>query len=207
MTNGRVLWFRCFADVPGVGYPGDPQRRSRLPERDFVPELDRRISRREREPSLRWPASDDEYPSGSPVYRLASELDPAESSAQVRERVLSALELPGEVKDYHFALQGAAELLYKRRRQEPENLAFVEWLAWFNVRLVEAYHELFLTSHQGQTYYLQVFALGFLLKLHEREGYWHEALALAERFSRFRPHFDTPTELRARVAQLRAEHG
>lgn len=204
MSRGGALWYRCFADVPGVGYLGDAQRRIRLPQRDAVPELNEFDFDGRHHTSLSW-----RTPSGStsasPVHEIAFGDLAKESSAQVREVVLSALELPGEPMDYHFAMQHAAELLYKRRRTEPAFLPFVEWLAWFDARLVETHEALFRIS-ENSAEYLSVFALDFLVDLHEREGYLHEALALAERFARFRPNDSTVIKLRERVAQLRTEY-
>jgi hypothetical protein len=80
----------------------------------------------------------------------------------------------------------------------------VEWLAWYDVKLVEAHESLFrISPHRAE--YLSVFAFDFLVELHEREGYLHEALALAERFAHFRVAAGTFGELRARVALLRSE--
>lgn len=83
-------------------------------------------------------------------------------------------------------------------------MPFVEWLAWFDARLVETHEELFRVNEHS-TEYLSVFALGFLVDFHEREGFLREALVLADRFARFRPRVDI-SELRARVGLLQAEH-
>lgn len=204
MVRDDGTWFRSFAEVPGVGYPGDPQRRARLHDRNVVPEVRAYNFDGQKTVSLMWRTAEGST-SASPARRLGCDDIRGESSAHTRERVLSALELPGELMDYHFLMQSAAESLYKRRRHEPQQLAFVEWLAWFDVRLVETHESLFRISPDKEEY-LSVFALDFLSGLHEREGYLQEALALAERFSRFRRNQDAITQLRARVAQLRAEH-
>lgn len=201
-SGGR--WFRCFAEVPGVGYTGDAQRRARLPDRNVVPSVHEFAFDGEPTISLSWPTPEGST-SASPAHRLAFDDFRDEPTPLLRERVLNALELPGEVMDYHFALQTVAEALFRRRRREPLNLPLVEWLAHLDARLVETHEPLFRVSPQSEDY-LSVFALDFLVRLHEREGFLHEALALAERFARFRPRFDTVSALRARVASLRAEH-
>jgi hypothetical protein len=127
-----------------------------------------------------------------------------ESSLAARERVLNALELPGEVLDYHFALQGVAEMLHRRRRTESEVLPFVEWLCWLDARLANAHERYFRVTPESDQY-LSIFAFRFLVNLHTTEGYLHEGLALAEAFARFMP--EELSELRGRVARLREEHG
>lgn len=154
--------------------------------------------------SLSW-ATPDGSTSASPASRFASGGDRPESSDQARERVLSALELPGQILDYHFAIQGLSELLYKRRRTEPQHLPLAESLAWLDVRIVEAHPLLFRLSPDKEDC-IGILAFNFLVELYEREGYLHEALAAAERFARFRPGVDAVTDLRARVARLQAEH-
>lgn len=197
-------WYRRFAEVPGVGYEGDLQLRSRLAGRDVTPsvhrfEFDGRLT-----VGLSWPTK--EGSSGaSPVHELAFGNWSDQTSPAIRERVLSALELPGQLSDYHFVIQSCADALWKRRRNEPWQVAFVEWLCWWDVRLVEA-HSHIIEIAPGKQEYLQVLAFDRLVDLYEREGFLHEALATAERFARFRPNIDTVSELRTRVARLRAEH-
>lgn len=203
MSRGGGIWFRRFAEVPGVGYQGDLQRRSRLADRDLVPEVHEFDFDGKKSISLSWTTRRGSS-SASPVHELAFGDFASEASAAVQERVLNALELPGEPMDYHFAMQGAAELLFKRRRQEPSFLPFVEWLALFDARLVETHEALFRINADSSDF-LKVFALDFLVDFHEREGYLHEALSLAERFARLRPRVDI-SELRARVQVLRTEH-
>jgi hypothetical protein len=203
LVANEKVWYRCFAEVPGVGYQSDSERRAKLPERDATPQVQSFNFSGSRTTSLSWPTRTGST-SASPVHELAFGDYRKESSNQARERVLNALELPGELLDYHFAIQGIAELLYQRRRSEPGNLEFIEWLASWDARLVETHEQLFRVNQDGGGYF-SVFAFSFLIDLHEREGYLHEALALAERFSRFRSS-DPVEKLRARVAQLRAEH-
>jgi hypothetical protein len=198
----RAGWFRCFAEVPGVDYPGDAQRRSRLPEQNATPEVSTFDFRGERTVSLSWPSPEGPT-SASPVHRLAFGDFGKETSEAARERVLTALELPGEVLDYHFAIQGVAETLYKRRRSEPEVLPFIEWLAWFDARLAAAHEPLFRVAPDRDEH-INTFAFGFLIDLHTTEGYLHEAVALAERFALFMP--SELVDLRARVARLHEEH-
>src|SRR3954471_8694499 len=135
MDSPGSLWFRCFAEVPGVSYAGDPQRRARLPEANDVLEVDEYIDDDGKSQTyLTWSVAEGST-SASPAARF-HEIDSV-SSEQTRERVLSVLELPGEIKDYHHALQSAVSDLHERRGAEPTYLAFAEQLAWLDVKLVE----------------------------------------------------------------------
>lgn len=197
-------WFPRFADVPGVGYEGDLERRSRLPASNAVPIEDRLVLAGRRMATLSW-RTDEGSTSASPAHQLAFGSWTDETSEAIRERVLNALELPGELSDYHFAIQGAAEALWKRRREEPTLIALVEWLCWCDVRLIEA-HPSVIEIEPGKAQYYRVHAFERIVGLYQREGFLHEALAAAERFARFEPTDDVVTELRERVRQLGDEH-
>lgn len=203
MPKGTT-WYRRLADIPGIGYAGDDALRARLPDRDAKPRVERFEFDGERTTTLSWRTSAGEG-STSPVQSLAHATRQNELSDEARARVLTALELPGEPGDYHFAIQGVADLLWDRRREEPQHLPFVEWLSWLDVRLVEAHPEAVRASPDKDEYF-RITALHRLVDLYEREGFLREALAAAERFARFRPRVDI-SELRVRVARLNAEHG
>jgi hypothetical protein len=204
MRSSGAAWFRCFAEVPGVGYPGDPQRRSSLPARGLVPEVVEFSAGGHPRTALSWPSAEG-WNSASPAHGLAFTDARGETGQQTRERVLNALESPGELLDYHFAIQGAAEALYKRRNAEPAWLELVEWLTWYDVKLVEAHEVVFRVTPETREY-LSVFAFDFLVRLHQREGHLREALALATRFAPFRGNDGSLKELRERVAVLESEH-
>lgn len=199
----RPTWFRRFAEVPGPGYVGDSSLRAQLPDRDAIPEVHEFAFDGKQTASLSWPTRDGST-SASPSHRQRSDSPPHETIPQVRYNVLAALELPGEILDYHFAMQGAATELWRRRSEDPAQLAFIEWICWFDARLVEGHPFDFriLPEKEG---YVSVFAFDFLVDFHEREGFLHEAFMLAERFARFRRGGD-PEGLRERVARLKAEH-
>jgi hypothetical protein len=197
MDSPGRSWFRCFAEVPGVSYAGDPQRRARLPGSNDVPEVDEYIDD-DGKPHvfLTW-SEPGGSTSESPAARFG-ETD-SKSSEQTRERVLSVLELPGEIEDYHYALQNAVS---DRRRTEPTYLPFVEQLAWLDAELVETHESLFRRPEDDD--FLPIAALDFLVRVRVQEGFLHEALAIAERFKRLLPN-DLVDELRTRVANLQRE--
>ena len=203
VQNPDGHWYRRFAEIPGVGYEGDLRLRERLAARNITPEVTRDVFGGREAVSLMWPSRAGTT-SASPVHQLTFGTTAEESSENLRERILSALELPGELSDYHFAIQGAAEALWKKRREEPQHIAFAEWLYWWDVRLIEA-HPHVVQIRPGEPEYFGVHAFDRIVGLYEREGFLHEALAAAERFARFRPQLDTVSELRERVERLREE--
>jgi len=203
--EGQGRWYRRFAEVPGVGYEGDLRLHETLPARNATPEVSRYELGGHGRVYLTWPDAGGGT-SSSPVHQLAFAEHAGESSEKTRERVLTALELPGQVSDYHFAIQGAAEALWKRRREDPAQISFVEWLCWWDVRLVEA-HPDFLRVGADHDQFMHVAAFDRIVNLYLREGFLREALAAAERFAPFRPSVDTVSDLRSRVARLREEHG
>src|SRR5262245_57574640 len=103
-----AVWYRRFADIPGVHYQGDDARRSRLVDRDAVPEVVRE-DRRRNDPPMLWWETRTSRGSQSPASAMASRVPDKASSAQARECLLSALELPGTPSDYHFAIQALIE--------------------------------------------------------------------------------------------------
>ena len=91
MRRAKPMWFRCFAEVPGVGYVSDPSRRARLPNLDVIPKVERHTFDGERIASLMWPSG--EYSTTmSPVHQFAFGAFQSEPSDQVRERVLGGLQ-------------------------------------------------------------------------------------------------------------------
>ncbi|MEJ7570198.1 MAG: hypothetical protein WKF41_18285 [Gaiellaceae bacterium] len=203
MPQGTT-WYRRLADIPSIGYAGDDALRARLPERDATPQVHRYEFEGKRTTSLSW-STPEGGTTASPAHRLGFSPSSEHASVRVRADVLAAIELPGEPADYHFAMQSAAELLWKRRRGEPEHLAFVEWLSWLDVRLVEAHPEAFRSDPKRDEYF-RILAFRRLVDLYETEGFLRDALLAAERFARFQPSVDV-AGLRARVGRLNAEDG
>lgn len=199
-VKDAVRWFHAFAEVPGAQYPGDPKRRATLPNHDAKPEVHDFEVHGRRVMGLWW-STPEGSTSASPVQRI--DFSGAENGGEVRERVLNALELPGQVMDYHFAIQGAVTLLHKRRFAEPQHLSFMEWLCWLDIVLLEANEASFRISEDNPTY-VHVPAFNILLDVYENEGFLMEALPLVERFARFFPE-NTVESVRVRARLLREE--
>ena len=180
-------------------------RRATLPGHAIVPRLISHAFDGTRHESLTW-ASKDWHVSPSPASHHAEEFAPP-SGAPVQahlQRLREALELPGTTTDYHFAIQRCIEQLWKRRREEPNVLAEVEWLCWLDIKLVEARPATITSKRDGKTDFFRVLAFEYLIKLYEWEGYLSEALAVAEQAARFGQGAEGK-ELRMRLAQIAGE--
>ena len=183
-------WFRRFAEIPGVDYPGSQGvKRSRLKWHDAVP--------RSVGGFLSWPSGS----SASPAHEQAFKQDD-KSIAEALNRVSEALELPGEPVDYHFAIQGVAEFIRKHHREDPSALSEMERLAWLDLRLVEACPEC--VSFDGR--YVRILAFAILVDLYTEEGFIREALEVAERAQRFQAVEIDIDDLRQRIARIESEH-
>jgi hypothetical protein len=135
---------------------------------------------------------------------LLSSAPPVAPPEALVQHLHEVLELPGITSDYHFAIQGCAEALWKQRRRDPALLAEVERLCWLDIRLVEARPETITYEREGTKAYAGVSAFGRLVELYGHEGFLHEALDVAERGTRLNQ--KTPVaELRERLARMDAE--
>jgi len=204
-----TAWFRRFADVPGVEYAGPADiRRSRLPGHRAVPNIEVYDFDGERRESLWWPGADGRT-TQSPVNQYLSrhERDKEEPADAVLRRLHEAVELPGTPSDYHFAIQGCIEELWRwqRRREQPSLLTEIEKLCWLDIRLVEAQPHIIAYERNGEKRFASVLAFGHLIQLHEREGFLREALDVAERAARFDNAGSSLESLRQRVAQVESE--
>jgi hypothetical protein len=136
-----VSWFERLADVPGVSYESSPAViRAQLPGHDSVPQKWESAFTNVREPFLMWPGTDDDSTtSASPASQHASER-PSEPQdlRQVLLRLYEVLELPGELSDYHFAIQNTCKTIFGRRREDLNLLEELERLCWLDIELLEA---------------------------------------------------------------------
>lgn len=124
--------------------------------------------------------------------------------AQARLRQLyESLELPGELLDYHFAIQGGCSELWRLRREEPCVLGEIEHLCWLDIQLIQAYPTLFQAKNDRG--FLLITTFQHLLSLYEQEGYLSDACRVAEiavKFNQQQPVFE---RIKSRLANLKAE--
>ncbi len=201
-------WFRRLADVPGVPYAGSSTvDRTELDGHDFEPdvqefEFDGKVRR-----NLDWPSAEGGFTSASPVCQRAFGRDNASAHAELRW-LEETLELPGELADYHFAIQDTLETVFDGRRdwrrQVSALLEEVERLCWLDIALIEA-HPKVAEYEPGE--FLRVVSYEVLMRLYEGEGYFAEALEVAERAAHLGQEYSLAhaERLRTRLAELEAE--
>ena len=168
--------------MPGLSYEGSHTvDRARLSGHDLEPEA-QEFEEFELfhglHSTLMWPTPEGGSTSASPVHQRVFGSGEDATPWETLQRLEETLELPGELPDYHFAIQHAYEAVYKGRRKDPSLLEEVERLCRLDMELVEYYLKS-VEYEPGEIY--QVVAYGRLATLYEGEGYFHEALQVAER--------------------------
>jgi hypothetical protein len=173
-------WFRRLADVPGVPYDGSASiDRSTLARYNFEPTVSEFEYGGQVHRSLHW-ASPEGSTSTSPAHERAFAARDAAPREELR-RLEETLELPGELSDYHFAIQGTCQAVFNQRRTDFGLLEKVERLCWLDVALVEAYPSI---AEYEPGKFFRVVGYELLMRLYEGEGYFAEALEVAKRSAR-----------------------
>jgi hypothetical protein len=201
-----IKWFRSFAEVPGVEYKGNPGLyHPQLPEHATLPRSGYSAIAVAHRDYLSWPMlSGPGTTSASPVKQWTTQPRDGESPAQTRLRQLyESLELPGELLDYHFAIQGCCSELWRLRREELWVFAELELLCWLDIRLIQAYPNIMQANNERE--FLLVTTLQHLIALYEQEGYLYEALQVAEIAAKFNQQEPALERIKLRIANLEAE--
>ena len=171
-----MQWFRRLADAPGLSYEGSVTvDRRRLTGHDFEPEVWEYKSEGKSRLVLEWPTSEGDSTSESPVYQRISDFDEDPTPREAQRWLEETLELPGELSDYYYAIKVACRAIYERRREDPSLLEEVERLYQLDMELVESYPK----SIEYESFHRQAYER--LVELYTGEGYFHEALEVAER--------------------------
>lgn len=201
-----IAWYEQLAAVPGVPYTGHPTvDRTKLPQHNAKPEVhsydfDGRSHR-----SLSW-GTPQGSTSQSPAAGWRIDSDPRKTpSKDLLCALHEALALPGTIADYHFALLGAYDTLWARRKREPELLPELEHLLLLDVALVEAHPDAISHDVQGEKFTPNVPAFHLLVSLYEREGFLRDALEIAKRGAAVGQGDADVERLRERLAEIEAE--
>jgi hypothetical protein len=198
-----MKWFRRLAEVPGISYEGSARmNRNKLTGRNAKPTVETAEFSGEPPTYLSWPLSSDGFYS-SPVRRYSFGDAKETSPAELTRRIEEALELPGELADYHAAILAFCGAAYGARKAHPKLLQELVRFCLLDIDLVETYPE---SITFGDEQYMHVPAFSILIGLYQREGYLEEALGIAERGLACKQELEKQaTELRERVAALQAE--
>lgn len=189
------VWYPRMAAIPGIGFTGSPNvDRSTLPGALQVPQTDRDY--------LYW-STPDGSTSAAPAHRHRNAA-PTGSRSAVVIHTWQGLELPGEPTDYHFLLQGAVDALWQLRGLEPEALDDLETFAQLDLELAEAEPRAVSFDHSAHQFVFMT-SVARWIAIVEREGAWHEALALAQRANKVGQLLNRTDMLSDRVAALAAE--
>ncbi|MET8495934.1 hypothetical protein [Streptomyces microflavus] len=151
--------------------------------------------------TLVWPTSQG-HTSATP----ASQHVPHDASGEELVALTwEALELPGSAMDYHFVLQNAVDRLWGARGSDPAALQLLEVFALLDLELMEAAPQAVSFDDGDPVSFVRVTSVPRLIGLLEREGAFTEALALAQRLTRFEQGQDMVGRLSEKVGALTAE--
>lgn len=169
----KTKWYAHFSKILGIHYnplaPVDPEK---LWNRGARPQVEHYSFDGKQHDSIMWLTADGGYTSASPAQQhslMLSNPTPTEILTHLSE----ALELPGTASDYHFALQGAHESLWRHRRAQADLYNTIETICHLDIALV---------TLLGQDMYgdspFAVLAFNCLAGIYEVEGRLNEALAV-----------------------------
>jgi|SRR6185369_3084689 len=214
-------WYRRLAEVPRIGYEPDPSiDRTKLPGHDAVPRIHRYEFDGKQHESLDWPMKNGTT-SASPSQSWETKTRRGESECKTTLRQMrEALELPGKLSDYHFAIQNCHDSLKRFAREEPWVLEEVERLCWLDICLISEYPETITlepitiadvelakiaAERRGERRFFSVSAFHQLMGMYEREGYLREALQVAKIAERFEQCSGKVEEIIERLDRITAE--
>ena len=176
MTNDETTWAPGLAALPGVSYmppAGATSARGGPTPTVTEYEFDGEVHR-----SLSWETTGGAT-SASPASRYGA--DPDAPTGDLIRNLHQALAEPGTPSDYHFAIQGVIDALWKRRRDDPQAVSAIEPLCLTDISIVEAYPDTFRT---GERYYSMT-SMDLLVTMYENAGDLDAAVALARRVDPF----------------------
>ena len=171
----RTKWYSSFTAIPDIQYEAFvPVVLRKLWGVGTRPKIERYSYDGQQRDSVTWETADGSYTSASPAKQhsfILSEPTPTE----ILSHLCEVLALPGTASDYHFALQGAHESLWRHRRAEPTLYNDIERICLLDISLV------ILTGHEmfGDLPFA-VSAFSRLAGIYELEGRLSAALTIYE---------------------------
>jgi hypothetical protein len=198
----EFTWYKRFGDVPGVAYQS-PRPVRQLKFAGARPKIETFKLDGRTITSTLWPSEEGGETSASPAAQHG--IDPkGVTSERVLANLREALELPGTVSDYHFALQGAADALWPRRRDDPALIEIVVDLSHLDVQLVAAHPEAISDEFAKEKSYYAADAFRRLTDIYLREGLPRAALEVARLGRRFDQAIDVD-EIESCIAAIDGE--
>ena len=154
---------------------------------------------------LTWPTSDGATSEAPAARHLDDTARTGLDLGPLLQGTWEVLELPGEVLDYHFALQSTVGILWSKHRRAVTALRALEVLARLDIALLAAQPLAFLPEGAVDGRYYRVTTFGPLLTILEREGAWRDALEVVEAAVRVGQLESRRDVIADRVAALEAE--
>lgn len=138
-----------------------------------------------------WPSLDgDGHTSASLASQTAGQIDwNSVAPGEVAERLEAVFSLPGTPSDYHFAMLGCYDKLWKRRGEEPGFFPVIEQVCRLDVQLFDNHcDEISFGGRplppENERRHVRVDAYRILFRLYLEEGFLPDALDIASRASR-----------------------
>lgn len=201
-----VKWFRRVADIPGVSYtPNYHIDRINLVGNDFVPEVSAIEFAGKQKEILSWPSENGHGTITSPAGNRRALIVGDVPASDILRNLYECMELPGEPADYHFMLQGCAEVLLKCGRAENILTSDMEWLCKLDISLVQAFPDAVIPIWDPEQRPTSILCFEILIHLYERQGRVREALEIAEIASTFDECKDTLLRLRNDITLAKPE--
>ncbi len=214
-------WFRRLAEAPRIEYKPDPAiDRLQLPGHDAVPKINHYEFNGRRQESMSWPM--EAGSTGAPpaqTWKTTPRKNETEAQTTLR-KLREALELPGTLRSYHFAIQACHDALRGFAREEPWVFEEVEQLCWLDIRLINEYPETITlepitiddeglakmaNERRGARNFFSVTAFHQLISMYEREGYLREAHEVVRIGQKFEQCPGKVEEIEERINRVEAE--
>lgn len=187
------LWIPSITIIPGVVLADGLEWPT--PPSSLFPEP--QVMHFEGTTALSWPGG----VSPAKAWHIEGDFS-ALSAAELAAHLRAGLCRPGEPSDFHFTMQDFAALAVEHHSEDPDALAWAEWICWLNIRFIEALPRAVRIGERDSDGFFRVLAFSTLERMYEDEGMLEDAAVVAEHAKRFQNVLGDPSE---RLERLRAE--